>query len=146
MTHSTPIPIDDSVTDSMHQHEADRIYRALFGAAAPDVIKERFLEPSQTLNAGTVMRDVEHYYQALEHAPDLEALELACRWTGRFPLISRKFQLMVYLAETLPENQRYFVNTSDSFARGMLVVVATVFRSALKFVRGWFLMRRFNDE
>ena len=146
MTHTSPIPIDDSVTESMHAHEADRIYRCLFGAAAPDIIKQRFIPPSQALNASTVTRDVERYYQAIEHAPDLEALELACRWTRRFPLISRKFRLMVYLAETLPENQRHFVNTRDSFARGMLVAVGAVLRSGLKFVRGWFLLRRFHDE
>jgi len=130
----------------MHQHEADRIYLALFGAHAPDVIKQRFVEPSKALNAGTVTRDVEHYYQAVEHAPDLEALELACRWSRRLPLISRKFRLMVYLAETLPENQRHFVNGNDSFGRGLLAVAGTVLRSAVKFVRGWFLMRRFDDE
>ena len=146
MTHSAPIPIDDSVTESMHLHEADRIYRALFGDHAPDVIKQRFIAPSRVLNAGTLTQDVERYYQAVEHPGDLEALELACRWTRRLPLISRKFRLMVYLAETLPENQRHFVNRNDSFLRGLLVVMVTPVRSAARFVRGWFLMRRFGDE
>ena len=146
MTQSAAIPIDHSVTESMHRHEADRVYRALFGAPAPDVLKQRFVEPSKRLNAGTVIRDVERYYQAVEHAADLEALELACRWSGRFPLISAKFRLVVYLAETLPENQRHFVNTRDSFMRGLFVVSFTVVRSAFKFVRGWLLMRSFGDE
>jgi len=53
---------------------------------------------------------------------------------------------MVYLGETLPENQRHFVNSNDSFGRGLLVLAGTVIRSAFKFVRGWFLMRRFDDE
>jgi len=146
MTTSSPIPIDDSVTESMHQHEADRIYLALFGTHAPDVIKERFAAPSKVLNAGTVTKEVERYYRAVEHTPDLEALELACRWTGRYPLVSRKFRLVVHLAETLPDNQRYFVNASDSFVRGLGALVFGGLRSAAKFVRGWFLMGRLSGE
>lgn len=146
MTHSPPIPIDNSVTDSMHSHEADRIYAAIFGAPAPDVIRERFAAPSQRLNAASVTRDVERYYRVVEHARDLEALELACRWTGRLPLITSKFRLVVYLAETLPENQRHFVNPTDSFGRGAFTAVRALLRAPLKFLRGWFLLRRIADE
>lgn len=146
MTHSPPIPIDSSVTDSMLQHEADRIHSAIFGGIAPPILRERFVAPSQRLNAATVTRDVERYYQALEHARDLEALELACRRTGQLPIITLKFRLMVYLAETLPENQRHFVNPSDSFARGAFTVARALVRAPFKYLRGRALLRRFSDE
>lgn len=116
--------------------EADRIYRALFDSDAPQVIRHRFAQPSAVLNARSVSRDVQRYYHAVEHVRDLEALEVAARVTGRLPLICEKFRVMVYLAETLPENQSHFVNEHDSRWLGLWSILRGGVRTGWKLARG----------
>ena len=66
---------------------------------------QRFLPVIERLNAAASPAELAEYYRAVEAGADLEALELAGRLTGRLPLLTRKVQAMVALAETLPENQ-----------------------------------------
>ena len=142
---SAPIPFDASVTESMIRLEADRIYRSLFGTEVPDIIRTRFAEPSALLNSRSVSRDVQHYYHAIEHIRDLEALEVAARYARRLPMISQKFRLMVYLAETLPQNQSHFVNHHNSFWLGVVAILSGGVRSAWKILKGLTLLRSLPD-
>ncbi len=49
---------------------------------------------------------------------------------------------MAYLAETLPENQAFFVNEQSSFFGGMARSAAGVFRTVYKMLKGLWLVRR----
>lgn len=130
-------PIDPALREA----EARRIYAALFGGEIPPLLLERFLRASQQIDAAVEPAALARYYAALEGCPDLEALELAARLTGRLPLLPRKFQAMAYLAETLPDHQHHFVNGRSNRLGGLLQLGWGGIESAVKGLRGaWLLL------
>ncbi len=121
--------------------EARAIYRSLFGRAIPPILVQRFLPVVERLNAGASPAELAQYYDAIETGADLEALELAGRLTGRLPLLTRKVQAMVALAETLPENQRFYVNQRSSFLTGMASMAWAAAHTARQAAKGLWLLR-----
>jgi hypothetical protein len=122
--------------------EAHRIYSAIFARTLPPLVLERYLAASGLLDSAVDPSELRLCRQALADCRDLEALEIAARYTGKIPLLSRKFRLMVYLAETIPENQPIFVNVRSSFASGMVASAAGVLWSLVKALKGLWLARR----
>lgn len=129
----------------MEDLEATRIYRSLFNRDAPPLILSRFKRVSERLNDKVSPQDLEQYYQAIRRVGDLEALEVAGRFTKKLPLLSWKFQAMVYLAETLPENQDYFVNRQTGFLKGGWLIFLGFMRTAYKLVKGFWLLGRLKS-
>ena len=121
--------------------EARAIYRALFGRAIPPILMQRFLPVVEQLNADASPAELSAYYRAVETQADLEALELTGRLTGRLPLLTRKLQAMVALAETLPENQPLYVNQRSSFVAGAAAMAWAAAHTARQAVTGLWLLR-----
>lgn len=125
----------------LYPAEASAIYRALFGCDIPPVLLQRFLPVIERINAAASPAELREYYRALETQADLEALELASRLTGRLPLLTRKVQAMVALAETLPENQPFYVNQRSSFAAGAAAMAWAAVHTARQAAKGLWLLR-----
>ena len=85
--------------------------------------------------------DVAEVHQLLAQRADLEAAELAGRLTGRLPLLTRKFTAMTYLAETLPDHQRFYVNRRSSLVAGLATLAWAGMLTAVKLARGLWLLR-----
>ncbi len=126
--------------------EADRIYGVLFGRPAPDVIRQRFAEPSRRLDEVFGPEATERYRHALATVGDLEALEVACRYRNRLPLLPLKFRAMLYLAETLPENQGRFVKERPGLPGVLWALAWGAIRTAWKLAKGLVLCRRIPGE
>jgi hypothetical protein len=125
----------------LYPTEANAIYRALFGRAIPPILVQRFLPVIDRLNATASPAELAAYYHAIETGADLEALELAGRLTGRLPLLTRKVQAMVALAETAPENQRFYVNQRSSFFTGAAAMAWAAAHTARQAAKGLWLLR-----
>lgn len=125
----------------LYETEARAIYRSLFSFATPPIIMQRFLPVVERLNASAGPAELAEYYGAIETGSDLEALELAGRLTGRLSLLTRKVQAMVVLAETLPENQHFYVNQRSSFAGGAGAMAWAAAHTARQAAKGLWLLR-----
>ena len=132
-------------TQPQQEREAELIYRALFHQTVPDGITRHFIDASNQLHSNATPQDVAQYYQAIQGITDLEALEVAGRYRRKLPLLSSKFRLMVYLAETLPENQPFFINTESRAVRGWLAVFRGAFRTAFKLGKGLYLLGKVKN-
>ncbi len=122
--------------------ESQQLYHALFNRPIPPIVAERFAEGSRRLEANFPPGEVAAYRAALASGLDLEALELAGRYTRRLPLLSRKFRLMVYLAETLPQNQKLFISKRDNLPGALVRVVAVTLRTVWLMVKGLAQLRQ----
>ena len=125
----------------LQEIEARKIYKALFSDDVPRRVRDRFIDASNVLfpDAG---RRTDDYYAIISSVEDLEALEVACRYTGKNPLLPLKFNLMVFLAECVPENQHYFVNEHRRVLRGSLSLGAGLIRTCYKLCKGFYLLIR----
>ena len=122
--------------------EAHKIYAAIFHRPVPPIVIERFAAASAQLHQMVDPPELNRYYRAVAQCADLEALEIAARYTRRSTLPSRKFRLMVYLAETLPENQPFFVNERSSLPAGLWHTFTAVLWTAWKMLKGVWLLKR----
>ena len=124
------------------EQEGRRIYRALFRRDIPSILLERYLIAAERLDAELDAKDLDAHYHAVEAQNDLEALEFAARLTGRLPLLRRKFQAMVYLAETLPDHQVFFVNRRSNWLGGIVTLGSSAFVSVVQGIKGLLALRR----
>lgn len=122
--------------------EARKIYAAIFGGEIPLVVLNRFVVATQRLNANVPPAETDAYYRALLACDDLEALEVAARYTRKLPLLTRKFRLMAYLAETVPETQDFFINDRSNLLAGLWAAFIGGLRTAVKLPAGLWLLRR----
>lgn len=132
----------ETAFDLTPQEEAVRIYEAIFRAPPSDTTVERFVAASNELSNAVPPEAVRSYYEAVTATADLEALELASRYTKRLPLLVAKFRLMVYLAETVPENQAHFVNERDPRGRAFIALALGAVVTLFKLGKGLLLLRK----
>jgi hypothetical protein len=125
--------------------EADRIYRAIFRTPIPPELRIRYQRAIEVLERSADPAEVSHFQIALARVGDLEALEIACRLRRRLPQLSLRFQVMVHLAEVLPQNQGFFVNDRPRVLRGWLAILSGMFLTVGKVLKGLILMLRLQD-
>ena len=130
---------------SIHREEAELVYRAVFGQVAPEPILARFAEVAPRLERGTPADELARCRAAIRTASDLEALEFACRVSGRMELLTRKTRTVVRLAETLPDHQHHFISRDGGLFTGFFVLCRGGVRGAWKLARGWWILRTLSD-
>ena len=121
--------------------EGQLIYRTLFRGEIPEVLAERYERAARDLDRSADPRAVTAVQKLIDQRADLEAAELAGRLTGRLPLLTRKFAAMTYLAETLPDHQRFFVSRRSNQVAGVAVLAWAGMVTAVKLARGLWLLR-----
>ncbi|MBC8413834.1 MAG: hypothetical protein ISR96_12260 [Nitrospira sp.] len=122
------------------RNEADKIYRCLFEKTVPDDVAERYSQVIERIER-IYPDDVRDVRKCIEQCKDLEALEIYARHTGKLPLLSAKFKIMVFLAETLPENYGQYINERDRVFLAYILLGTSVIRTAFKFIRGAIAIR-----
>lgn len=128
------------------RHEAGLLYRAIFRAAPPAIIVERFVAGAARGCPADSADELRRYRLALARVGDLEALELAARVSGRLPALTRNFRLIVYLAEALPETQALFVNRRPRRVHAWCSLAWGGLRGAWKLAKGRFLLWRLAPD
>ena len=124
------------------EREGRRIYHSLFRRDIPSILLERYLVAAERMDAEFGAQELDATYRAVEAQEDLEALEFAARLTGRLPLLRRKFQAMVYLAETLPDHQVFFVNRRSNRLGGIVTLGSSALVSVVQGIKGLLALRR----
>ena len=124
------------------REEAERIYQAIFRTPIPPDVRDRYDKAAHALFTGFSPEEDQAFVELLRDVNDLEALEIAARRLNKIPRLVYRFQLMVHLAENLPANQRFFVNSYDRRISGFFSLGLGGVRTLYKFVKGCFLLRR----
>ena len=128
--------------DTTSARDADRIYRAIFRAAPAPRVVERFLAADRLLTEGAAADEIARCRRVLDSSSDLEAIEVAARYRRQLPLLGARFRLMVYIAESEPDNQHYFAKRSASRAAAVAALAAGGIATAWKLARGALLLAR----
>ena len=125
--------------------EAEQLYFALFRRHIPDVLKQRFEHASRIMTEHVNTVNVAHYDKIIRAHTDLEALELAGRMFGKLSLLSLKIRLMIWIAETWPENRQFYVNDKNrNLLVGYAVCAFGTMRTIYKFIKGMVLLQRYG--
>lgn len=120
--------------------EAEKIYSSLTNKNIPEQIRQRFNDVSKKIDDNYPQKDVKEYYEVMNKARDLEALEFAARCLKKMPILTEKFKIMVYLAETVPENYSLFINENRGRISGYVCMAFSLLRTAVKFPKGLMIL------
>lgn len=134
-----PLAVDTADgTGEAVAREAEVIHQILFGGAAPDELKRRYVAALQSAVEAAAPK-----LEPLSAAgSDLEALELAMRRKDAFNPLTQRFRVVSYLAEVAPENLDRFVTERRQFWRGVGALVRGGLRALYLALKGACLVRR----
>jgi len=120
----------------MKNGEAAKIYRSIFRKDIPIIVKQRFENSSVRLESSFPESDLIKYRKIIDRISDLAAIEYVSRITGTNQLLIKKFQIMIYLGECIPDNFNIFINEKRGLIRTLFMFTTIPFNSVYKFVKG----------
>ncbi len=121
--------------------EAEAFHRAFFHHPPPAEVVERYIAANLHC-LGESALDPTSSAVVRRHL-DPEAVELVLRLRGTSRL-TQKIQILFYLAEVRSENYGFFASQGESLPAALLALIASVLRSAWKFLKGQYLVRRYR--
>jgi hypothetical protein len=124
-----------------HAREGEAVYWALFRRPIPSILAQRYQRAALEMDRSAPSGELAALARLVAGRADLEAAELAARLTGRLPLLTRKLALMAYLAETLPDHQRYFVARRSNLPGALAALAWSAALTVVKALRGVWLLR-----
>ena len=120
--------------------EAAWLHRCLFHRPIDDISRNRYEEAHRRFPAAAATTLL--VTRVVARRLDAEAVEFVLRRRGAGRELTRKIQILSYLAEARPEHVSAFVNTSPSKARAVAVLLAAPLVAAWKMLKGEYLIRR----
>ncbi len=125
----------------MKTDEAAKIYRSIFRKNIPGMVKQRFYNSSLEIESTVPECELINYRTIIKKIADLESVEYASRVLNSNPLLKKKFQLMIYLAECLPENYSIFINEKKGVLKAYFFLLLIPFNSLYKLTKGIFILK-----
>jgi hypothetical protein len=108
--------------------EAEYFYQKIFAAPVPRPILEKYI----AANRKKMPRPDERIRNLVLKKADIEAVEMAWRFKSPRNVLTKKIHILIYLAETTPENFSLFFNTKNKRFSSFIVL------------KGKFLLKRYN--
>lgn len=122
------------------EEEARFLHASLFSNPVDRAIVERYVAAHRQLFADRVTSAL--VTRIVARRLDAEAIEYALRRRNAGRELTRKLQILSYLAEARAAYQDDFVNTKTRRARAIVSLAAAALRSGWKLLKGELLVRR----
>lgn len=124
--------------------EAEVFHQVIFGRPVPADIRYAFVSANQILLTNASKLTPVKIDLILERSLDVEAIEFALRRRNPQNLLTRKLQILCYLAESRRAYFDTFVNEEHQPVRAFMKLSFATLRSAYKLLKGHFLIRIYD--
>lgn len=128
-----------SVPEASLAAEAHYLHRCLFRNPPDDRTVERYLAAHRQLFPGQASNLVD---RVVERKLDAEAVEFALRRRGAGVELTRKLQILCYLAEARARYLEYFINRRRSRTAAWAAVALAALSAPWKLAKGEYTIRR----
>lgn len=125
-------------------HEAAALHRAIFRTEVAPEVAQKYVEAHKYCLQSLSPQEQHWMDEVIAKGLDLEALEAAFRVLGPDHVLSRKFKIMVYIAEAYPLYFRAFVNEKRRRFFALLAMTVHVLRTGFKLLKGMYLVRTYR--
>ena len=124
--------------------EAELFHKRIFGRPLPDEIRTDYISATRML-----LKDTSHLFKVrieliLERSMDVEAIEFALRRRTPNNILTKKFQILCYLAESRSRYFNKFVNEQRQPIRAFFKLSFHTLRSVYKLLKGRCLIRMYD--
>jgi hypothetical protein len=127
------------------QTEGEWLHFSLFGSPIPETVLQRYIEAHDFYLASPDASQLRWLAQAVRLKLDLEALEIALRFSQKGHLLVRKVKILVHITEAFDAYRSRFINDHPQRFRAFALLAFHGFRTAWKFCKGKFLLWRFKQ-
>ena len=131
-----------SASEMRLAEEAEYLFHAFFRGPIPRDIAARYASANEQCFPECAAGDVAFITRMRDHRLDVEAIEWALRRRRRGELLTKKIQILFYLAEVRSEFYPKFVNRQPGIIRAALMLSGCLMRNAFCYLKGEFLIRR----
>ena len=128
-----------SASETSLAAEAHYLHSCLFRSPPDDRTVQRYLAAHRQLFFGQASN---HVARVIERKLDAEAVEFALRRRGAGVELTRKLQIICYLAEVRARYLGYFINQRRSRAAAWVAVALAALSAPWKLAKGEYTIRR----
>jgi hypothetical protein len=121
-------------------NEARYLHRAFFRKDPPADVVDRYI----AANTLCFPESSPLMLKIVAARLDAEAVELALRLRKGPTILTRKIQILFYLLEVRSAYYSFFVGEKESRPRAILGILFSVFQTAMKSLKGVYLVRRYG--
>jgi len=135
-----------TMSDPAHlRAEGELLHYSVFGTRIPEPVLKKYIEAHHYYLRSAVQSELTWMAKAVELGLDLEALEIALRYSDKNHILVRKLKILVHITEAFGAYRRRFVNEHPQRLRAITVLAFHGFRTVSKFLKGKFLLWRLNQ-
>ena len=120
--------------------EAEYFHRSVFSTPISPKVLKKYIAANEKKIPGSD----ERIRKLVTKKADIEAVEMAWRFRSPRNVLSKKIHILIYLAETTPENFPLFFNTKNKRFSSLILLAWHFFRSVIKFIKGKILLKRYH--
>jgi hypothetical protein len=124
--------------------EGELLHHSIFGSRIPEPVLQKYIEAHHYYLTSAKESELRWMAEAVRLGLDLEALEIALRFSDNGHLLVRKAKILVHITEGFDAYRPRFINEQPRRSRAMGLLAGHVFQTGFKFLKGKFLLWRLN--
>jgi len=124
--------------------EGELLHDSIFGSPIPEPVLQKYVEAHNYYLISPDKSELIWMSKVIQLGFDLEALEIALRFSNRYHLLVRKTKILIYITEAFDAYRPYFVNENSQRLGAMVTLTFHGLRTTWKFLKGKFLLWRLN--
>ncbi len=132
----------NEISEDTLLREADHLHRIFFGGPVPPQIAERYVQANWKCFPAVDQRSAERIARIVDARLDAEAVELVLRVRRRDSVLTRKIQILFYLAEVRAAYYSKFVNEQPGLPHAAAALAGSVLKTGYLYAKGLFLIWR----
>lgn len=126
------------------RREANYLYRCFFKDSADGVLLDRYARAHERYGIKENKMEQQIMYKLQSLFLDAEAVEYILRLKDRGNILTRKTEILHFLAECEPTRSGDFFNSRDVGLRAWLYLIGALGHTVRCFVKGCILVRRYS--
>ena len=124
--------------------EGEHLHSSIFGSRIPDPVLQKYVEAHQYYLTSPEESELTWMAEVIRLGLDVEALEIALRFSDKCHLLVRKVKILVHITEAFDAYRPRFVNEHPQRLRAIVILAFHGLRTVWKFLKGKFLLWRLN--
>jgi len=129
-------------SNALLEKEVIYLYKKIFGEFPPQIIIKEYIKANNLLLSEQERLKIK---EIILKKADIEAIEIASRIKFKNNLLTKKIHILMYLAETIPQNFETFISVKNRRIFSVIDLTYNFVRSIYKYVKGMILLKRYEN-
>ncbi len=129
-------------SNALLEKEVIYLYKKIFGEFPSQIIIKEYIKANNLLLSEQERLKLK---EIILKKADIEAIEIASRIKFKNNLLTKKIHILMYLAETIPQNFETFISVKNRRIFSFIDLTYNFVRTIYKFLKGMILLKRYEN-